>query len=446
MKPLMIMRLFGWTFFLAIPLAGQNQLTWSGYWQTDLRSLVVDSVRYGSHELRLDLKAEARTGPRVRWYAELWTRALGPAPVSRLAGLTNQDLNLNLREAYVNLHGVPWSQCDLRLGRQRIAWGTADKLNPTDNINPPDLEDIWDFGRHSGSDAVQMSFYPGAYSISAVILPWFEPAVLPRNGWASIFMPGIPMPPGMILRVFDDSLLPIGNGLTANATLGVKATRRILDYDLSLSYVWGREHLPLPRRLILSPADSLGGINVHGELAFARRHVFGADLAGAIRDLGVWLETAVFLPEQAAILTVDLSALGLGTFDSLLLARKPYCRFVAGLDYTFPNGIYANLQFLHGFIHERGSDQLEDYIMTGLEWKLWDEHLKIMPLNGGLEIKKWQAPAKNCAVIFAPEISYHPADNVELNAGSRWLEGSKTTTFGRGHDLSEIFLRFSYYF
>lgn len=442
----LIRRLLGWTLFLVIPLAGQNQLTWSGYWQTDLRILVVDSVRYDGHELRLDLKAEARTGTRARWYAEIWARELDPASANRLAGLINQNLNLTLREAYVSLQDVPWTQCDLRLGRQRIAWGTADKLNPTDNINPPDLEDIWDFGRHLGSDAVQLKFYPGAYTISAVILPWFEPAVLPRNGWASIFVPSMSVPPGMTLRAFDDSLLPLGNNPAAHATLGMKASRRILGYDLSLSYVWGREHLPLPRRLILSPADSLGGVNVRGELAFPRRHVFGADLAGAIRDVGVWLETAVFLPEQAAILTMDLSALGLGTIDSLILPRKPYCRFTAGLDYTFPNGIYAHLQFLHGFLHERGSDQLEDYLMTGMEWKLCAERIKIMPLSGGVEIKKWQALAKNCAVIFAPEISYQPVDNAELTVGGRWIEGSKATTFGRGHELSEIFLRFNYSF
>jgi len=46
------------------------------------------------------------------------------------------------------------STLDIRIGRQRIAWGTADKLNPTDNLNPDDLEDIFDFGKHLDSNIV----------------------------------------------------------------------------------------------------------------------------------------------------------------------------------------------------------------------------------------------------------------------------------------------------
>ena len=67
--------------------------------------------------------------------------------------------------------------------------GTADKLNPTDNVNPYDLEDIWDFGRHLGSDGVQLSVYAGGIQVTAVAIPVFTPVVLPQGKRATASMP-----------------------------------------------------------------------------------------------------------------------------------------------------------------------------------------------------------------------------------------------------------------
>jgi len=58
---------------------------------------------------------------------------------------------LQLREAYLDLNGLLHSSIDIRIGRQRIAWGSADRLNPSDNLNPQEFEDFWDFGRHTPS-------------------------------------------------------------------------------------------------------------------------------------------------------------------------------------------------------------------------------------------------------------------------------------------------------
>ena len=65
----------------------------------------------------------------------------------------------DLREAYFEIKGFLLDNVDVKIGRQRIAWGTADELNPKDNIIPLDLSDIWDFSNHLGSDAVQLSVY-----------------------------------------------------------------------------------------------------------------------------------------------------------------------------------------------------------------------------------------------------------------------------------------------
>jgi len=425
---------------------GQTGLSWNGYLQSDLNARIRDSVRYSGSEFRLDLKAEAKPSAKTRFFAEFWLRTWGQPPADRLSNLANWRADLNLREVYIDLYGTPFAKCDLRIGRQRIAWGTADKLNPTDNLNPPDLEDIWDFGRHLGSDALKLSVYPGAFTLTAAFLPFFEPAVLPRGSWSGVFTPDLELPAGLSLRNFTDTLIAAGDSPAENAIVGIKAGRNVLGYDLSVSYVLGRDYLPLPRRLTVTPADTLGGVNARSELEFPRLHIVGADLAGSIADLGVWLEAAVTIPSREAILTTDLSALGLGVWDSLIRSKKPYIKYVAGIDYTFKNGIYANLQFLHGFIHERGADNLEDYVMAGLDWKFFDDQLKIMPLSGGVEISDFKDLKNNYALIYAPEISYRPQDNTELILGVRWLGGNETTTFGCAKSRSEVWLRLKYSF
>jgi hypothetical protein len=109
-------------------------------------------------------------------------------------------------------HERYWNEnrLELTVGRQRIAWRTADRLNPTDNINAYDLEDIWDFGRHHGSEL----FYP-------------------------------------------------------------------------------------------------------------RINVFGFDMAGAIGDVGVWGEAAVFLPPEEIIMQTDLSAFALPPIQILASSPRP---------------------------------------------------------------------------------------------------------------------------
>ena len=49
---------------------------------------------------------------------------------------------------------------DLRLGRQIIDWGSADRFNPTNPINSLDLEDYQDFGRRVANEMINLTFAP----------------------------------------------------------------------------------------------------------------------------------------------------------------------------------------------------------------------------------------------------------------------------------------------
>ncbi|HAX61822.1 MAG TPA: hypothetical protein DCX95_04585, partial [Elusimicrobia bacterium] len=316
-----------------------QEVKWNGYLQTDNRIRLKDDNDFSRQEYRLDLKTEVKPSEKAHFYSEIWLRSLGFPTVQNSADLVNKDkvapLNLDFKEAYVDLYGFILDNLDLRVGKQRIAWGTADKLNPTDNLNPDDLEDIWDFGRHLGSDGLKASYYPGDYAFTFVFIPIFTPAVLPGGDWASALSPSMELPAGLTLGNLTDKIIMPKNNLKESSIAGVKISKNLFGYDFSLSYVYGRDDLPLARKATFTPTPG-GEVDIESELIYPRMHVTGIDAAGSISNVGVWAEAAVFFPEKVKM-TADLSALGMGTQESIALNEDSYVKYVVGADYTFKN-------------------------------------------------------------------------------------------------------------
>jgi len=442
-----------WSFCLSCPfnlnISEGSEIQWNGYLLADDRLYVKDDMDFSWQEYRLDLKTEGNPAQNTHFYSELWLRSIGFPAVQESSDLIDEDivspLNVDMREAYVDLYGFLFNDLDIRIGRQRIAWGTADKLNPTDNLNPDDLEDIWDFGRHLGSDGLQATYYLGDFTFTGVYIPIFTPAVLPGGDWASALSPSLELPPGLTLGETSDTIILPENNLKDSSTIAVKIATYLFGYDFSLSYVYGRDDLPLATKVILTPASVPGEADVASELMYTRMHIVGMDCAGAIAVVGIWAEAGIFFPEKVTI-TTDLSGFGMGIQETTALDNNPYIKYVVGADYTFKNGVYINGQFLHGFIHERGKDNLEDYFMFGMEKKLFSEKLKISPISGGVEIKDLNNIKNNYALIFSPEITYYPFDSTELVTGLRIIEGTSTTTFGKVKDNDELYFKAKYSF
>lgn len=422
-----------------------------GQVRTDDRVSAESTPQMNYQEYRLDLTTEARPTDKARFYADAWVRSSGVSSnVSSSADLFNvgsvSPLNLVLREAYFEINGFIFDNVDIKIGRQRIAWGTADRLNPTDNVNPYDLEDIWDFGRHLGSDGVQLSVYAGDIQFTGIIIPVFTPAILPAGDWATALMPAsMQLPPGVtVAATTADVSLPAAS-LADSITAGIKVKGSILGYDVSLSYLYARDSLPIADNVVVTPI-SASSVNVSTNLLYPREHIFGADLAGSLLSVGVWAEAALYLPEKV-ILTTDTTALpGGNLLPSVALDNSPYVKIVLGGDYTFPGNVYLNVQYVHGFFQERGWDNLEDYFVFGLDWKLFDDRLKISPLGVVVEIKDWGDIPNNYAILAAPSISIFPIDNAELIMGVHWIKGTSTTTFGQLSGNNEVFLQAKYSF
>ena len=401
-------------------------------------------------EYRLELVTDARPSDAAKLHAEAWVRSAGlpsaPPPPSELFTVGGvAPVSLDLREAYFELNGFIFSNVDLKVGRQRIAWGTADKLNPTDNVNALDLSDPWDFGRHLGSDGVQLSVYAGGITITGLAVAQFTPAVLPTGQWATALMPqAVQAPPGLSLGTVTTNVTLPGLTLADSLNAGLKIKGNLIGYDLSVSYLYGRQSLPIIDSEVITPSG-MTAVNASVNLVYPREHVFGADLPGAIGGVGVWAEAAVFLPEKVT-LTQDSSALGGGVIQSTALDNTPYLKYVVGGDYTFPGDLYLNAQFVHGLFQEAGAGNLNDYFSVNLDWNLLDGKLKLTPFSFLFEVRNWSDIPNNYAILAAPSITIHPMDNAELTIGFHWIQATSSTVFGALSGQNEVFAHARYSF
>jgi hypothetical protein len=439
----------------------------------DDRVQVSGSRSLSWQEYKLDVRGAFIAPGKAKFFTDIWLRALGFPDPKHVSDLQNfgkvSPQNLELREVFVDLYGLGLKNLDVTIGRQRIAWGTADRINPTDNINPHDLEDFWDFGRHLGSDGIKAVYYPGKFTVSGVFIPLFKPSMLPiGEGYLNAILPKAQFASqaGFFFENAPDTVAMPDLTLRQSSSAAFRVQRRIYDFDLSLSYAYCRENIPIVDSILYLPVKGrrLDTLAVQMHTMYPRLHVAGFDFAGAIGKTGIWTEAALFVPEKridrvekftgnAAAdqsLTLQqrvlLSYLSNGTTSATpALDARPYLKFVVGLDYAFSFDVYASAQLIHGFFNEHG-DSLENYLTANVDWRLFNDRLKISPLGFILEIKNIPAFKDNYAVVSQPQVTWYPIDNTELTIGAHFIDGREGTFFGRIKDNDEVFFKAKYGF
>lgn len=454
--PLFIIVLF-LTSVNVVKAQDEPKLSISGDLLTDQRFLLNTDKDWAWNENRLTLKFDKKITNNSKFYSEIWLRNMGLPNVAHMSDLYNKGIvdpyNLEIRELYIQLYGFLFDNLDLTIGRQRIVWGTADKLNPTDNLNPLDLEDILDFGRRRGSDAINLNYYFNSdFSLQAIYIPFFQPANLPVGIFSNALFPEMELPEGMTLMGFSDTLVTPRYNLAESSTAGLKFKGFVKGVDFSISYVWGYDGLPYSSRNMLIPVDMVGGIKINSQLSFVRTHIFGVDLATSIAGIGVWAEAALFKPETDVIMVNDYSAFysmppGSITIDSLLIDKdNPYLKFIVGGDYNFADGSYLNIQYMHGFIHERGTEELNDYFFMRYEKKFFNEKLRFAPIGGGFIVTDWSDLKNNYAIAYIPEIGYKATDDAEIVLSAAIFDGKGDNLFAQLKDYSMFMFKLKYSF
>lgn len=236
------------------------------------------------------------------------------------------------------------------------------------------------------------------------------------------------------------------HNLAEGASAGMRFKGFVSNFDFSLSYVYGYDGLPLMSNSQIIPVFGSPYASVSALLIFPRQHVFGADLAGSIGSVGVWAEGAVFLPEKEIRQITDLTLLYPQSslpvlHDSIIIEKKPWTKFIVGADYTFAGGTYLNVQYLHGFIHERGNGNLNDYLILSLEKNFFNDQLHFRPIAGGISVSDWGEPSKNYALFYTPEVIYRGVDNFEIGLGAYIFAGKGEGIFAGLKEMDMLQVR-----
>lgn len=361
------------------------------------------------------------------------------------SALSSEYFELNLYEANIKVSDFITPNLDLTIGKQRIQWGTADKMNVVDNLNPVDFANFFTFdpdyfGERRPQTALNFEYYAGGSTKIQLVWLLQNPLSPLPYGYTSLLQKFYGLQSIAVQKYWSRELEKTGFGLRVSHTL--------FKVDLALSYFNGNSSLPVLREFSAIPI-------LAGTFYYPRQQVLGFDCAGEFKGIGFWGEAGLVIPENiSGRLVVPLIVQGQTVMveNSFRLLEKNYWKYVLGLDYNFGHGFYANLQFLHGFFDEfaftkAAQDnlglrqgmffgELANYLFGRLEYKSASEKIK---LKAGTLL---EMTSTDTAFALLPEAEFRIADALVIQAGGFWLiSGSEQKTkFGMFKKDSMIFL------
>lgn len=241
------------------------------------------------------LKGTAPLPRGMTFFAEGWGALRGPPD--------DPEATMELREAYAT---VALGNLDLRAGRQILAWGRADGINPTGNLAAEDLTLLTpdDADRRLGVTAAVARYYMGSLSVSGVWIAEFRGHrfPVPRDGGLTF---------DEVKRAWPGDQWALRAEHTGGAV------------DWSMSMFRGLDLAP-----DLEPGESPGGV----AMRYRRVQVIGADAATTIGRYGLRAEAAYVRTEDRS---------GRDPFT-----KNPHVFVVIGGDRTFAGQLNLNLQYL----------------------------------------------------------------------------------------------------
>lgn len=247
---------------------------------------VVEGNHATTHERTLEqlrVRAAAALAPWLRFDSTTLGINGGPTLKSDRAGLYSwddvfQDISpaVDFEEAYFDVF-LP--SLDLRVGKQKVAWGKLDRTQPNDLINPLGYADLFlqeETERKIGVPALQASYYlpaatalPAESRLTAVWVPkyipfrfplanctvqgnsshcdverWFPPAAVPPTTFSIPLPSNSPVPALNVPLGFRTGNVPPPAWRLENSEIGLRYSGLLRDVDMALYYFHGFDAQP----------------------------------------------------------------------------------------------------------------------------------------------------------------------------------------------------------
>jgi len=307
-----------------------------------------------------------------------------------------------LLEGYVTMH---FGRADLRIGKQIVAWGRTDGINPTDNLTPRNYSVLLPLeeDQRFGTWAARLNAYLSeALTLTVFISPFFEPDEVP--------LPETEL--SVETRRPDHAL--------QNTEIGIKLDKSSDEFDCSVSYYHGYDLLPT--------VNSAGSVF---NLGYDRMDVLGTDFARNFGRFGFRSELAYSLPSNHE--SVDPNA------------SRPRLFWVAGIDRTFLENLNLNLQFLlHWMPDRRDPARSQDPMARGagtLNGLIRGQEGEVSPgitfrvsdlwLNDTLRAELFGViNATRGDHYLRPLVSYDVNDQIRVSLGANLYAGPVQTQYG----------------
>ncbi|HPR53427.1 MAG TPA: hypothetical protein PLU81_16665 [Deltaproteobacteria bacterium] len=379
-----------------------------------------------------------------------------------------------IKEASFTLMDLLLEGLDLKVGRQRVRWGTSDEYNVVDNLNPVDYRNLYSFDpdylvEHLNMDGFDLEYLlPVDFELKlqAAYFVSFKPSTLPLGfNEQSLAMQQaradeLTSSYGFSRADVDMVVRDVPDYRVSGGPVGIRLSGVAFNFDWGLSYYHGYQSLPMLYRI--QTDVGLDATSVTSFYDYPRLDVVGFDLAGEVHSIGVWAEFGAYFPEEKDVVVVT-NLISSSNGEVFPLLEDIYYKYTVGFDYTFGigNGIYWNTQFNHGYYDEfdytpeaEGSlgvgnagfmGKLEDYYITSIEYSFFNDELTTT-LNFMLEVSDYEDFSDNTALVIKPEIEYKPFDNTSLEIGYVAISGGDQTKYGGYEDNDVVYLLMKTYF
>jgi len=346
--------------------------------------------------------------------------------VRMLTSSNSISYEYDLREAYVDLYS---KLCDVRIGKQIISWGASKENNAVDVLNPSDYRDPSKkkIDRKIGVLALKSDFYIKDCILEAVFVPFADRTVFPSNTseWAQ-----------GDTTVLDATPLPAFK--LSDSELGLRFSKTILSkVDVAVSYFNGWEDMPSIKAADLFLQN----------FQFRKIQMIGFDFDGGIGSVGINTEIAGFITQDTA--------------KSDLCLKNPYLQWILGLEYDFPLGITAGLQYSQEF--QSGTGAEKDGIpgvytpVSGLGMDLG--FFTTQAIGLGLEKKFGEGDSSafelfafcsidpdNEGYLSSPNLRLSQSEGVNIYVGTNIYGGANGSILGNYSDNSNLYLKVKYSF